>query len=110
MKKLEELLIKRESELEIERKVKEEARKKRKIEIEEMLWSFTLRGGIIGFGLGLMIAFFRGCGLFHYKPGHAGDVYLFHTQDVGSVLITLPIIGAIIGLLIALISSYSKTE
>lgn len=110
MKKLEELLNKRDTELEIERKAKEAARERRKKEINEMLWSYPLRGGGIGFGLGLIVAFFRGCGLFHYKPGHAEDVYLFHSQDVGSVLLIFPIIGAIIGLLYALISSYTKNE
>jgi hypothetical protein len=110
MKKLEELLKKRETEIENERKVKETRQETRKNEIVEMLWFFPLKGAGIGFGLGLIAAFFRGCGLFHYNTGRPQDVYLFHTQDVGSVLLIFPIIGAIIGLICALISSTFKNE
>jgi len=110
MKKLEELLNKRESELESERKAIETERERRKEDIIEKLWSYPLRGAGIGFGLGLITAFFRGCGLFHYDPEHAGDVYLFRTQNVGSVLWVLPILGAIIGLITVIIQSQINKE
>lgn len=109
MKKLEELLNKRDAELESQRKASEAAREARKREFQEMLWSYPLTGGGIGFALSLITGFFKGCGLFHYEPGK-GRAYLFDTTDAGNGFWTLPIIGAILGLLTALIASKLKKD
>lgn len=116
MKKLEDLLNKRDSEIESEKKAREAARKAaeaareaRKKEFIGKLGSYPLTGGGIGFAISLVVGFFKGCGLFHFDE-RKGDAYLFDTKDAGSGFWTLPLIGAILGLLYAIISSKFKND
>lgn len=104
MKKLEDLLNKRDSELESQRKASEAASEARKKAFYERLWSYPLTGVGIGFAISLITGFYKGCGLFHYDPGK-GNAYIFDTKDAGNGFWTLPLIGAILGLLYAIISS-----
>ena len=109
MKKLEELLNKRDSELEAQRRANEAAKEAKKKEFYGRLLSYPLTGGGIGFVISLVTGFFKGCGLFHYDPGK-GNAYLFDTKDAGNGFLTLPIIGVILGLLYAVISSNIKKD
>lgn len=110
MKKLEELVNKRDAEIESQRKASEEANEARKKEFQEKLWSDTLTGGGIGFAVSLVVGFFKGCGLFHYDPNHSGKAYIFDTKDAGENFWVLPLVGIILGFLYAMISSKLKTE
>ncbi len=107
MKKLEELLNKRNSELESQKEANEAEKEARKKEFQERLWSYPLTGGGIGFAISLVTGFFKGCGLFHYEPGNA---YIFDTKDAGNGFWALPIIGLILGLLCAIIYSNLKKD
>src|SRR2546423_1145594 len=110
MKKLEELLNKRDSELKSESIKKEAAKKARKEEFHMKLWNFSLGGGGIGFAISLIIGFYKGCGLFHYDTNHPGKAYIFDTKDAGEGFWIFPLVGVIIGLLYAIISSNIKDE
>ncbi len=108
MKKLEELLKKRESELEAEEKQREIREKARKRDFNEKLISLPFAGGFFGLLIGLVLGFFKSCGLFHYNVGHAEDAYLFKFEGTGELLFYCLLIGAIIGFVYALISQHNE--
>ena len=110
MKKLEELISKRNSELEAERRAREVERETKHKDFVNKITTYPSKGVGYGLTVGLVVGFYKGCGLFHYQIGGGKSAYLFDVNDAIIGFIAWPLIGGIIGFLYALISANSKRE